>query len=740
MPPICETNSRDSNEVELSFAEEECLRQLPEEVAAIAATGTVTLNSNVLAAVAATGTLTVASLPADGATVGVNGQTLTFRTAAPAANEVLIGGTVNATATNLAAAINGITGVTAAAVGAVVTITAATPGTAGNSIALANPSSAAVVRSGATLTGGAAAHTVTVAGTTFTFVTSGAGAGQVNVGGSVTLSATALAAAITALAAVNAASAAGVVTVTAATAGEDGNYLALSATGANIAVSGATLAGGVEATPGAQWFKTEPNTFGDFGSELTKAVRSFINPSRQRKKGRTVGEEASGGFNTDFTKSSLNRLLQGFMFADARELPTTKALAKPFGLDRVVSVAAADGYRVKGALIEQLAVNQLVIASGFLNASNNGVKVVTAVASVQADRNVQVTPAVVDETVALNSDKHLEACGFQFPTGDVAIAVTSGVPSLVSSVTDFTTLANIIPGAWVFIGGDATANRFNNNIGYARVKSVSANAVILDDVTFVPVTEAGTGKNIRLFFGPIIRNEKAKNLIKMRSYQLERTLGEGDNGTQAEYLEGAIANELSLEFPTEDKIAADLTFVACSRNFVTGDPGDELKDGVRYEAEGEEVYNTTSDLYRMRISVKSDLSANLAPLVGYVSEGSLALTNNAAPNKALSVLGALDFQFGDFEVSGSLTAYFTDVSAPRSIKNDVDCSFNIIGAYSNYGFVFDMPLLTLSGGSLTIEKDAPIMLPIEKSAVEGAEGFTLLYQFFPYLPDAAMPE
>ena len=51
-----------------------------------------------------------------------------------------------------------------------------------------------------------------------------------------------------------------------------------------------------------------------------------------------------------------------------------------------------------------------------------------------------------------------------------------------------------------------------------------------------------------------------------------------------------------------------------------------------------------------------------------------------------------------------------------------------------------MPLLTLSGGTLNVEKDAPITLPIEKQAVEGEGGFTLLYQFFPYLPDLAMPE
>lgn len=737
MPPICEQNTRDSNEVELSFAEEDCLRQLPEPQTAVQATGTFGLTSNVLAAVAATGSLTVASIPSAGATIGVAGTTFTFVDTAPGANEIEIAGTANATATNIRTALAAVASVTVGGSAAIVSITAAAAGVAGNSIALAT-SSAAITRSGPNLTGGAAAHTVTVDGTTLTFVSSAPGAGQVLVGANVGATATALAVAINALANVGASAVGSVVTVQAEEGGEDGNLIAIARSGANITVSGATLAGGAEYIPGAQWFKTEPNTFGDFGSELTKAVRSFINPSRQRKKGRTVGEEASGGFNTDFTKTSLNRLLQGFMFADARELPTTDSLVAKYGTNRVVSVEAATGYRVKGSLIESAVAGQLIFGSGFANVANNGLKVVASVTPVGFDAHIQTTPAPVNE--AAGENKHLQVVGFQFPSGDVSLAVTSGIPSLVSVATNFLNLPNFIPGAWLFIGGDASGNAFDNNRGYGRIRSVSANAVVLEDVTFNPVNEAGTGKSLRIFNGPIIRNEKNPDLIKQRSYQLERTLGQGANGAQAEYLEGAIANELSLEFPQEDKVVADLNFVACSRNFRTGDPGDELKDGERYEAAGEEVYNTTSDLYRMRIAIKSNTTANLTPLVGYVSEGSLALTNNAAPNKALSVLGAIDFQFGDFEVSGSLTAYFTDVSAPRLIKNDADCSFNIIGAYSNYGFVFDMPLLTLSGGSLTIEKDAPIMLPIEKSAVEGAEGFTLLYQFFPYLPEAAMPE
>ena len=487
-----------------------------------------------------------------------------------------------------------------------------------------------------------------------------------------------------------------------------------------------------------QWFKTEPNSFSDFGGEIAKTTRSFINPSRQRRKGRKTGETASGGFNTDFTRTSLNRLLQGFMFADARELPTTKSILRPAGQDDVTAVTGATGYAV--TTVAPFATGMLVYASGFGFAANNGLKLITAANAVAGGYTVNVTPAAVNEP-APPSDAALEVCGFQFGAGLVSLAVTGDIVSLVGSgAVDFTNRLNLIPGAWVFIGGDQPNTRFDNNSGYARIKTVTAQIIVFDDVTFTPVTEAGAGKSIRLFLGTIIRNEKNPDLIKMRSYQLERTLGKGENGVQAEYLEGAVANEFSLELPAEEKIAADLNFLACRRTFRTGNVGDLIKTGDRIEASGEEVYNTTSDVYRMKIAVSNPLSSTLPPLVGYVQEGSIAITNNASPNTAIGTMGAIDFQFGDFEVSGSLTAYFADIGSVKSINDDSDCAFNVIGAYSNYGFVFDMPLLTLSGGTLNVEKDAPITLPIEKQAVEGEGGFTLLYQFFPYLPDLAMPE
>lgn len=117
---------------------------------------------------AATGTITIATSPTTGDTITVNGKTITFKTTAAAADEVTIGATPAATATNLAAVLNASTDVKIAAAqyvaaAAVVTVTYGNSistgggkGIEGNSFTLAaGTAGVKVTLSGATLSGGA---------------------------------------------------------------------------------------------------------------------------------------------------------------------------------------------------------------------------------------------------------------------------------------------------------------------------------------------------------------------------------------------------------------------------------------------------------------------------------------------------------------------------------------------------------------------------------------------------------
>ncbi|WEL95609.1 hypothetical protein [Xanthomonas phage vB_XooS_NR08] len=481
------------------------------------------------------------------------------------------------------------------------------------------------------------------------------------------------------------------------------------------------------------WYGLEPNSYSDFGGELSTVARAPIDPSRQNKKGTITDLDASGGFNSDFTKSNLTRLLQGFFFADARELASTAPIN---GAAVAISgVAASTKTYTVASGGAAFAANMLVNATGFANAANNGLKTVAS----STATTVVVNETLIDEAAPPAGVK-LEVVGRQLAAADANIAVTSGVASLVVTAGDFTTMPELFPGRWVFIGGDAASNRFANNVGYARIKSVSAKALVFDDTTFAAATETGTGKSIRLFVGVVIKNEKNPALIKRRSYNIERQLGQGLNGVQAEYLEGAVANEFTLNIPQADKLNADLTFIACDNTHRSGDVGDEIKTGTRIAAPGEDAYNTSSDIYRIKMNVLDPASSNPAALFGYVSEANVSINNNVSPNKAVGILGAFDTTAGNFEVGGSITAYFTTVAAVKAVRANADVGLSVISAAKNAGFIFDIPLLGLGGGRLNVEKDAPITVPLEPAGAENPNGYTMLYEVFSYLPTVAMPD
>lgn len=482
------------------------------------------------------------------------------------------------------------------------------------------------------------------------------------------------------------------------------------------------------------WYGIEPNSYDEFGGELTTVARSPIDPSRQNKKGAVTDLDASGGFNTDFTKSNLTRFLQGFFFADARQNADTA----PFnGTQNVVTgVTTADSTYAVDAGGSNFVTNSLIFASNMGMPSNNGLKLVASSTS----GTIVVTgtgSTLVDETPPANAK--IELVGHEFADGSVDIDVLDGITRLVSGSVDLTTIPGLFVGKWVFIGGDPVTSRFQNNVGYGRISVIQPGALTFDDTTFTGVDELGTGKLIQIFHGTVIRNEKDKNLIKRRSYHVERLLGEGANGTQGEYLKGSVPNEMTLNVPSADKLNIDLSYVACDDVYFSGDPGDEQLDGERVPPPSEEAYNTSSDIYRMKMHVHNPSTSNPTPLFGYVLEGNISLSNGVTPRKAVGVLGAFEVSTANFVVSGSVTAYFSTVAAVKAVRANADVGLSFIGAADNAGFIFDIPLLGLGGGRLNVEKDTPITVPLDIAAAENKWGYTMLHEVFSYLPTVAMP-
>lgn len=479
------------------------------------------------------------------------------------------------------------------------------------------------------------------------------------------------------------------------------------------------------------WYPLEPNSYSDFGGQVTLLARNPINATRKNKKGVITDLDASGEFNQDLTHSNLTRLLQGFFFADIREkvtnLPMNSA-AIPF-----TSVTASTDIYLAASGLAGILAQSLVYFTGFTNAANNGLKVVP---SASTATQITAPDGTVDEA-SPPSTAQAKLVGYQFASATLNVAMNGTLVQLTraSGAVDFTTLP-LSPGDWIFVGGDAVGERFVTNLpGFGRVKRVAATFIELDKVSWTPSAETGTGKTIRIFYGDVLKDESTANLIKRRTYNVERQLGNDGNGIMSEYLIGAVPNELTVNISQADKITIDMSFVACDVEQRTGTTG--VKSGTRITQTSQDAYNTSSDFSRLKLNLAGDAYASTAALFAFATEMNLTVNNNVSPNKAIATLGAFDQSVGNFTVTGEMTAYFADVTAVSAIRNNSDVTIDFAIVKANKGLLFDMPLVALGDGRLEVEQDEAITLPLETNAAESTYGHTLLLASFSYLPDLA---
>lgn len=475
------------------------------------------------------------------------------------------------------------------------------------------------------------------------------------------------------------------------------------------------------------WYDLEPNKYANFGADVKTVARNPINPSRQRKKGVTVGVEASGGFNMDLTQENHQRLLQGFLYADLR---TKAELAVA-----TITGAATDDFEpaAGGAAFK---VGDLLFAKGFGDSQNNGLK------KVKAPITATSVPVTTDLSTAAGQSGIISRAGFEFDAGDAQIDAAGSLPKLTTVTKDLTELGLIV-GEFVFLGGDTAGTQFATaaNNGFARVRSVAVHAVEFDKTQGTMVTDTGVAKTVRLFCGRVLKNESGTS-IKRRTYQIERTLGAPDSAQpaqiQSEYLVGSVPSEAVFNVSPQDKLNTDLSFISKDVEFRDGATGP--KSGAHVAVVEASAFNTTSDFSRVKLA--SVGVGNVTPLVGFFTDLKFTVNNHLVPDKAVGVLGAFEVTAGLFDVSGSLTAYFTDTSAPLAVRNNSDITLDVILVKENAGIVVDLPLLSLSDGRMDVKQDEAVKVPLSFAGATGkkvatALDHTLLFCFFDYLPNAA---
>lgn len=329
-------------------------------------------------------------------------------------------------------------------------------------------------------------------------------------------------------------------------------------------------------------------------------------------------------------------------------------------------------------------------------------------------------------------------------TTDVDIVWTNGATLTGGAGESFIALG-INSGEFIFVGGDQAVEQFATaaDNGFKRVRTVEHGELTIDKSDADMVTDNGAAKTVRLFFGRVLKNEQASDIV-MRTYQLERTAGAPDTAQpdelQAEYLTGQVWNQADIRIPQADKVTIDLSFIGLDHEPTEASEG--LKAGDRPTLTDTSALNTSTDFSRINLSkvVVGDEAPD--PLFAYATEITLTVNNNCVVNKALGVLGGFSITAGQFQVGGNIEAYFADMASIKAIRDNSDVSVDWILVRDNAGIGFDLPLVSLGDGRLNIQQDQPIKVPLETEAARGRKvhadlDHTLMLVFFDYLPDAA---
>ena len=540
-------------------------------------------------------------------------------------------------------------------------------------------------------------------------------------------------------------------------------------------------------------YQLEPNSYPDsFGGSLNTTSRRPITASRQRKKGTPIGIEAEGGYNSDLTQDNMQDLMQGFVFADTRQKPTaTGAVEVDLTGSNPVYESASTSF--DNSVFDE---GDLILVSGFSSSNNNGVKRVLDATggTVGTDATLEVsttdpTSGATRNLVTASSTTgvRIQKVGFQNAVGVPnshgfkIVANTGELPQLVSESLADLTKWGLVPGEWIYIGGDTADSKFDadSNNGWARIKTIdSANDTLTFDKTQgTMVSDNGGGKTIQIYFGRVLKNENGKENIKRRSYQVERHLGWSDDelvadgtthvdasgsavtaGTslttvdnqQCEYLLGSVMNELTMNFSEQSLVTFDVAFFSIDNEQrvqgpLNGKSGKEksglkvsVSGGNRKPAGGDEAFNTTNHFSRLRLAIDDGETSNPEPLFGFATEFTLTINNNLSRNNAIGYFGSFDLTEGQFDVGGSITAYFNDIRAVNAIRNGADVTLDFAMVNDNKGVLVDMPLIALSSSGLNVTQDDSVKLQVDNEAAEHRDfKHTVLFNFFDYLPDAA---
>lgn len=470
---------------------------------------------------------------------------------------------------------------------------------------------------------------------------------------------------------------------------------------------------------GTVWKQLEPNDIPAMGAEITTVARSPISRSRQRRKGTITDLDSAVEVEHDLTVSVFRDFIEGFMFArgvntDVTELTAASATTGPNTYAGLTALVAAQAPKFN--------INSLLWVTGGAS-QNNGLKTVS-VAAATSNTTLTVGETLVAETAPLV----VSFAGRRIPSASTPTwdwdAVNKTATLTSTGIGTALAALGLTVGQMAHVGsiaslGGAIQNAFQNSVandmyGYARVRSISANAVVFDKVAarlqFDDLTAPATP--VDLVFGEFVRNVPVGNADYLeRSFQFEASfpnLGTG-GAENYEYGVGNFCNEVSFELPLADKAMASFAFIGTDTEPTTA----VRKSGASAASlpRKTSALNTTSDLARLRINRVDDTG-----LTTDFKSITLTLNNNVSPEKVLGKLGARFMNTGNFEVDVETQVLFSSPDVTAAIRQNTTVTMDFILQNDDGAIAIDLPSVTLGGGDREFPANESVLMNVTTQA------------------------
>jgi hypothetical protein len=385
-----------------------------------------------------------------------------------------------------------------------------------------------------------------------------------------------------------------------------------------------------------------------------------------------VGVEPGGNIPQEVSFGALDPVLPGVMFN-----PWAVKLQAEGGTE--ITAVSSTAYTTS-TRPSAFALGMLIRASGFTNAANNGLKLLTGGSTTSATVSGGAT-----ETPGATA--RLKLVGFQCANGDCA-ANGAGKTLTISATSGTWTSLGLQPGEWVKVGGADTGTKFATaaNNSWARIATVTATVLTFDIVPANWATDNGSGKTIRIWVGDYIRNG-----VTPISYTVEESFDDL-SPVQYQYYRGMQPNQLQLQADAQAILTSSVDFIGRS---IEGPVTTRFASATTIAPPEGEVLSASANVGRIAVDGGDSVTGP-----NFVLGSSITIQNQLRRKNAVGVLGTADVGAGRVMVSGELNTYYGDSTILAKVRANTAASWDarFIDPNGTRAIVIDVPRLKFGGG------------------------------------------